>query len=86
MYASVRLEVERKADALLVPASAVVVEKAGTSVFVLAEGKAHKTSVHTGFADGVNVEILNGMQADATVIVVGKQALTDGQPVTVAKP
>jgi membrane fusion protein (multidrug efflux system) len=86
MYASVRLEVERKPDALLVPAAAVVVEKAGTSVFVLAEGKAHKTSVHTGFADGVNVEILDGMQADATVIVVGKQALTDGQPVTVAKP
>lgn len=86
MYANVRLLVERKASALLVPAGAVVVEKAGSFVYTVAGGKAHKTPVHTGFADGVNVEIIDGAHADEPVIVVGKQVFTDGQPVTIAKP
>jgi membrane fusion protein (multidrug efflux system) len=86
MYASVRLEVERKQGALLVPAAAVVVEKAGTFVFVVADGKVHKTAVHTGFNDGVNVEIRDGVGADVAVVLVGKQALSDGQAVTAAKP
>jgi multidrug efflux pump subunit AcrA (membrane-fusion protein) len=86
MYASVRLAVERKPNALLVPRDAVVVEKAGSFVYVVADGKAHKTPVHTGFGDGVNVELLDGAHAGEPVILVGKQTLTDGQPVTIAKP
>jgi membrane fusion protein (multidrug efflux system) len=79
-YASVRLEVERKPDVLLVPVQALVVEKAGASVFTVADGNAKKTPVQTGFNDGVNVEILN-VKLDQPVILVGKQTLTDGQPV-----
>ena len=79
-YASVRLEVERKRDALLVPVQALLVEKAGTSVFTVADGKAKKIPVQTGFNDGVNVEILN-VKLDQPLILVGKQTLTDGQSV-----
>jgi membrane fusion protein (multidrug efflux system) len=74
------LEVERKRDALLVPVQALLVEKAGTSVFTVADGKAKKIPVQTGFNDGVNVEILN-VKLDQPVILVGKQTLTDGQSV-----
>jgi RND family efflux transporter MFP subunit len=80
-YASVQLEVERKKDALLVPVSAVLVEKAGTSVFTVAEQKAKKTSVQTGFNDGTNVEITRGIGPDQVVILIGKQTLNDGQAV-----
>ena len=85
MYASVQLEVERKKDALLVPAQALLVEKAGSSVFALAEGKAKKTPVRTGFNDGVNVEITDGVKPGQPVILIGKQALNDGQPVNPAE-
>jgi membrane fusion protein (multidrug efflux system) len=44
------------------------------------DGKAKKTPVQTGFNDGVNVELLN-VKLDQPVILVGKQTLTDGQPV-----
>ena len=47
-YATVRLEVERKPDALLVPVQALVVEKAGTFLFTVADNKAKKTPVHVG--------------------------------------
>jgi membrane fusion protein, multidrug efflux system len=79
-YASVRLEVERKPDALLVPVQALLVEKAGTFLFTLTDGKARKTPVHPGFNDGVNVEVTDA-KPDQRVILVGKQTLTDGQPV-----
>jgi membrane fusion protein, multidrug efflux system len=81
MYANVQLEVERKQNALLVPAQAVLVEKAGTSVFTVVEGKAKKTPVQTGFNDGTNVEITSGINSGQVVILLGKQTLNDGQPV-----
>jgi membrane fusion protein (multidrug efflux system) len=83
-YASVRLEVERKPDALLVPVQALVVEKAGTFVFTVADGKAKKTPVHTGFNDGVNVEVTD-LKPEERLILVGKQTFTDGQPVNAAE-
>ena len=82
-YASVRLELERKPDALLIPVPALVTEKAGTFVFTIADGKAKKTPVQAGFNDGVNVEITDGVKPGEPVILVGKQPLTDGQPVTI---
>src|ERR1035438_10101589 len=56
-YASVRLKVERKPDALLVPVQALLVEKAGTFLFIVADNKSKKTPIHVGFNDGVNVEV-----------------------------
>jgi membrane fusion protein, multidrug efflux system len=83
-YASVQLEVERKLDALLLPLQAIVVEKAGTFVFVVADNKAKKTPVHTGFNDGLNVEVTD-LQPDQRLIFVGKQTLTNGQPVNLVE-
>ncbi|MCX6925536.1 MAG: efflux RND transporter periplasmic adaptor subunit [Verrucomicrobia bacterium] len=83
-YASVRLEVERKGDALLVPAQALVVEKAGTFLFAVAENKAKKIPVQAGFNDGVNVEVTS-LKPEQPVILVGKQALTDGQSISVVE-
>jgi membrane fusion protein (multidrug efflux system) len=80
-YASVQLELERKQDALLVPVQALLVEKAGTSVFTAGDGKARKTPVQVGFNDGANVEVTSGISPDQMVILLGKQALNDGQAV-----
>jgi RND family efflux transporter MFP subunit len=82
MYASVQLELERKHDALLLPTGAVLIEKAGPSVFLIVDGKAKKTPVHTGFTDAGHFEITQGVTAGQRVILVGKQSLNDGQPVT----
>jgi len=81
MYALVRLEVERKSNALLVPVQALAVEKAGTSVFTVVDGKAKKIPVQIGFNDGTNAEITGGIDAAQPVILVGKQTLNDGQAV-----
>jgi membrane fusion protein (multidrug efflux system) len=85
MYATARVDVERKAQALLVPVAAVAVEKAGAFAYLLVDGKVHKVAVKTGFNDGKNVELLDGVRTGDQVIVVGKQSLSEGQAVTVAK-
>ena len=80
-----RFEVERKPDALLMPVQALAAEKAGTFVFTVADGKAKKTPVQTGFNDGTNVEVTDGLKPGEPVILVGKQTLTDGQPVNASE-
>jgi membrane fusion protein (multidrug efflux system) len=82
MYASIRLGVEQHTGALLVPAAALVREKAAGFVFTLADGKASKVPVKYGFNDGVSVEILEGLNENARVIIPGKATLVQGQAVT----
>jgi RND family efflux transporter MFP subunit len=85
MYASVQLELERKHDALLVPVKALLVEKSGPSVFTVADGKAKKIPVQTGFNDGTNAEIIGGVGNDQDVILLNGQTLNPDEPVTIAK-
>jgi RND family efflux transporter MFP subunit len=85
MYANAQIEVERKKDALLLPAQAVSIEKTGSFIFLLSEGKVKKTPVHTGFNDGTNIEITDSLKSDQPVAVIGKQPLSDGQPVTISE-
>jgi membrane fusion protein (multidrug efflux system) len=81
MYATAVIEVERKEDALLIPADALVVEKVRKSVFTIENNKAKKLAVKVGFSNAKFVEILDGLPPGQPVITVGKQNLNDGQPV-----
>ncbi len=82
MYVNARIGVELHRDALLVPAAALVREKAAGFLFLIAEGKANRVPVKFGFNDGVSVEILEGIAANARVIIPGKATLASGQAVT----
>ena len=86
MYATVKVGVERKEDAFLIPLEALLMEKANASVFVPVDNKAKKTPVKIGFNDGTNVEILSGLKLDQSVILLGKAPLANDQPVRVIAP
>lgn len=84
MYASVTLATERHRDALLLPPEAVLTEPSGRSVFVVdPEHRARKTAIKTGFEDGTSIEVLEALTPDQPVVLLGKQAMQDGQIVTV---
>jgi len=85
MYAMVKIGIERKEDALLLPLSAVLIEKANASVFKVVENKAKKIPVKIGFNDGAKVEVLSGLNHEDLVILPGKRPLSDGQPVRVTE-
>jgi membrane fusion protein (multidrug efflux system) len=85
MYATIKVGVEKHTDTLLIPVAAAVMEKAGTSVFVVTDGKAKKVPVKVGFTEGASVEILEGLGPNQSVILVGKLVLSSGQPVNVTE-
>lgn len=85
MYAKARIGVEQHTDALLIPAEALVLEKAAAFAFVAADGKAKKIPLTIGFNDGQQVEVLKGLDAGQAVILAGKLALAPDQPVKVTE-
>lgn len=77
---------DEHANALVVPADAVLHEGGETSVMVAgSDNKAHKRAVTTGLTSAKEVEITSGLKAGDAVIVQGQQGLPDGAPVSVAK-
>lgn len=85
MYATMRLGVETHKDVMLIPAEALVMEKANASVFVAEGGKAKKKPIQIGFNDGVNVEVSSGLAANEQVVVAGKVAVADGAPINLVE-
>jgi RND family efflux transporter MFP subunit len=85
MYGSVKLVLERKKDALIIPIDALVVDKTRTFVFTPAGDKAKRLTVKVGFRDSTSAEILEGVSLDQVVLLAAKASLTDGQAVTVVE-
>jgi RND family efflux transporter MFP subunit len=82
MYAIIKIGVEQHTNAVLIPAAALVREKAAGFVFTFADGKATKVPVKYGFNDGTHIEITGGLPDNARVIIPGKVPLVSGQAVT----
>jgi len=85
MFATAKLAVSQKLDALLLPVETLILEKARTSVFTLADGRAKKVPVKVGFEDGKSFEVLDGVTPDTLVLLPGRLLLTDGQAVNRAE-
>jgi membrane fusion protein (multidrug efflux system) len=83
MFATVRLITEEHPRALLIPKKALILETDEDDVFALVEGKARRTRVALGFADGEKVEVLSGLDEGVEVVTVGQEGLRDGTAVRV---
>ena len=77
-FADVRLVVERIADAITVPAIAVVPELGGRKVFVLVEGRAEARPVVTGIRTEDRVQVVSGLEVGELVITTAVQQLRPG--------
>jgi RND family efflux transporter MFP subunit len=84
MLVTANLGIEHKDNALLMPVGALVLEKANASAYTLEADKAVKHPIKTGFNDGKNVEVLEGLDAGQPVILAAKLRLNNGQAVKVA--
>jgi RND family efflux transporter MFP subunit len=80
----VAIVAEERANALIVPAAAVVRDEDKTSVFVVgADSKAHRRAVVVGLTSGDEVQIVSGVREGEKVVVKGQDELPDGATVTV---
>jgi RND family efflux transporter MFP subunit len=69
----------------MVPQKAVRQDGSSQYVFILKGDTLERRAVTTGEARGSDVEILAGVQPDATVVVSGPDSLRDGQAVQIQK-
>jgi RND family efflux transporter MFP subunit len=83
MLVNARIGIEKKSDALLLPAETLVKEKTNSFIYIFNDGKIKKAPVEIGFNDGTNVEIVAGIKPADLAIVPGQQSLRDGQLVKV---
>jgi len=86
MFARVEVVYETRSNALLVPAAAVLAEDEVRSIFVVEDGVARRRSVGLGLSSEDQIEVINGLQGDERVIVVGQNAVSDGTPVAADQP
>lgn len=86
LYAQATIVVEEHADALTVPASAVVRDGSRAYCVVVADGKAVRRPVTLGLEDGTRAEILSGLRGDQRVVKAYAASLADGQAVEVIAP
>jgi RND family efflux transporter MFP subunit len=87
MYGRVTIYLDKGADGVTVPSSAVFLDRKSNkkSVFVVKNGKAHRTAVEIGQDDGKSVEILSGLSPEDHVIRQPPAELADGAPVEIER-
>ncbi|HMB55270.1 MAG TPA: efflux RND transporter periplasmic adaptor subunit [Thermoanaerobaculia bacterium] len=82
-FADVELEIERRADALVVAEAAIVPRGGENFVFVVDDDdRAHERKVELGARETGKVEIRSGVEAGERVVVAGQQRLREGSLVT----
>jgi len=84
MFARVKLVVDRRNDAIVVPESAIVQRGDGQFVYRIRDGKAELTKVKLGLRQTGRIEVVEGLAAGDTVVTAGQVKLRPGATVKVA--
>jgi membrane fusion protein (multidrug efflux system) len=84
MFARLQLPLQTAADAVVVPAEAVLVAGSGERyAFVVQDGKADRRRVEIGIEAGGRVQIVRGINPGELVVTAGNEKLKDGLEVKV---
>jgi RND family efflux transporter MFP subunit len=84
MYARVRLTVDTRPNALVIPRNALVEIEGKQGVFVASGQKAAFSAVETGLQDETRVEIRAGLSDGARIVTTGAGSLRDGDTIVLA--
>lgn len=83
MFGRIRIDYDRRADALVVPRIALLDDQGDPAVFAVRNGKAVRAPVTIGYTEGEWTEVRSGLKAGDQVVTAGKVALRDGSDVQV---
>ena len=87
MFSRIRLILEEKEDAILIPNSAVINRESGTAVFTVApDGTANYQNITLGIQVKDLVEVVSGLEIGDTIITEGHMKVQPGMKVNVNPP
>jgi HlyD family secretion protein len=82
----VRIEINERADALVVPRGAVQIDGAHRYVYRFDGGRIHRTEIRVGLSNATQFEVLSGVSEGDTLALPGDATLRDNMAVRVAIP
>src|SRR5690606_24600558 len=68
MFGRLRIDYDRRANALVIPRAALMEDDAKPTVFVVRDGKAQRVSLETGHVEGAWVEVRKGLEEGEQVV------------------
>src|SRR5258706_5484459 len=81
MYAEVSLEMNRRPDALTVPAAAVGSDGDGDFVYTITDDRITRLAIKSGLADNGRIEVTAGLSDETPVVATVKSAPPPGTAV-----
>ncbi|MGE8225304.1 MAG: efflux RND transporter periplasmic adaptor subunit [Stenotrophomonas sp.] len=83
MFGRLSINYDQRADALVVPRTALLEDGGKPAVYVVRDGKAVRTELALGYDDAGFIEVRNGLKQGDEVVIAGKAALREGSAVQV---
>lgn len=83
MFGRIRIEYDQRANALVIPRTALLEDGTAPAVYTVKANKAARTAIKLGYIDGEWVEVREGLREGDAVVVAGKTALREGSVVQV---
>ena len=83
MFGRIRIEYDQRANALVIPRTALLEDGNAAAVYTVKADKATRTALKLGYVDGEWVEVREGLKEGDPVVVAGKAALREGSAVQV---
>jgi RND family efflux transporter MFP subunit len=83
MFGRVKIVYDTRENTHMIPKSAVISEDLAQSVYVIKDSLAFKKAIKTGYTNGVNVEVIEGLEDGEMVVTIGQGSLQDSTKVNV---
>ncbi|QIL20580.1 efflux RND transporter periplasmic adaptor subunit [Thermomonas sp. HDW16] len=83
MFGRIRIEYDQRANALVIPRTALLEDGTSPAVYTVKANKAVRSALTLGYTDGEWVEVREGLREGDPVVVAGKAALREGSAVQV---
>jgi len=81
MFARVGIVLERRSAALRIPRGAIVEAEGAPTVFIANGDKAEQRSIKTGLTNAGLIEVVEGLNGDERIVVVGQNGLKSGSTI-----
>jgi membrane fusion protein (multidrug efflux system) len=85
MFGRINVVYDSRLNVLQIPRSAIIEEAGMSSVYVISDDVVEKRVIHTGYAEGGMIEVLDGIEDGDEIVFVGHTNLKDGSKVSVIK-
>lgn len=83
MFGRINIVYDMHADAMQIPRSAIIEEAGQSAVFVVEDNVAARRVIRTGYAEGGQIEVLEGLDETDQFVIVGQTSLKNGSKVSV---